>query len=365
MISSRSSVFLILSIVYLGLFSTAALAQDSKANNDSSTSKKIRLSTKLMVAGNLATAQNTSAAPHTKSKINNADTYPPQKREKPAKILLLLAMGATSIVTGITLFLVLQPEPQQAEASASPKKLSNQIKTKIYPSETFSSKLSLNPTAALQLSAFEVPLMKNWAISEDKTAVSFFSSLQSDRQTRVTDSLALDFNHSITPDTNKGYLGIFPTEMANTDVVLELIQDLQHSNVYFRRRAIWELAQKSDSRAIAPLIEMMPQVDSAEKSLILEAITQITGRSLRPLSQVLISSFQDDNPQVRKNAIRDSTLICQLIAQVSRHLSQLLEDSDLEVRQTARWALQQLNPTLGTSHTPIPEIVNNQDNLAK
>jgi hypothetical protein len=136
---------------------------------------------------------------------------------------------------------------------------------------------------------------------------------------------------------------IVTSKTTKIDLVLELIKDLQQGEREIRRKAIWELAQKSDSRGIIPLIEIMPQVDSLERNLILEAITQITSRTLQPMNRVLLESLEDDNPQVRKNAIRDLTRLYHLMSQVTKRLSQMTEDVDLEVQQTARWALQQLD----------------------
>ena len=54
-------------------------------------------------------------------------------------------------------------------------------------------------------------------------------------------------------------------------------------------------------------------------------------------------ALQDDNPEVRKNAIRDLTRIYDSLGQVGRMLGQASVDDDPEVRQTANWALDQLN----------------------
>ncbi|MEO0844436.1 MAG: peptidoglycan-binding protein, partial [Cyanobacteria bacterium J06643_5] len=54
---------------------------------------------------------------------------------------------------------------------------------------------------------------------------------------------------------------IIPTEktssLAKLNVVDELIEDLDSPNPTQRRKAIWELGQKGDSRAIQPLVEQM------------------------------------------------------------------------------------------------------------
>jgi HEAT repeats len=127
------------------------------------------------------------------------------------------------------------------------------------------------------------------------------------------------------------------------DVVTELVKELEHPNPTKRRKAIWELAQRADSRAMKPLVELMIEADSQERSLILEAVSQIASRTLKPMNRALAISLEDPNSQVRKNAIRDLTRVYDLMTQVSQRLSYSLDDPDNEVRETAKWALKQLN----------------------
>jgi hypothetical protein len=127
------------------------------------------------------------------------------------------------------------------------------------------------------------------------------------------------------------------------DVVTELVKELEHPSPTKRRKAIWELAQRADSRAMKPLVELMIEADSQERSLILEAVSQIASRTLKPMNKALAISLEDPNSQVRKNAIRDLTRVYDLMTQVSQRLSYSLDDPDNEVRETAKWALKQLN----------------------
>ena len=159
---------------------------------------------------------------------------------------------------------------------------------------------------------------------------------------RLNNRLSKPKNRTNTSES-LGKVTIATSKTTKIDLVFELIKDLQEGDREVRRKAIWELAQKSDSRGISPLIEMMPHVDSLERNLILEAITQITSRTLQPMNRVLLKSLEDDNPQVRKNAIRDLTRLYHLMSKVTKRLSQMTEDADLDVRQTARWALQELD----------------------
>ncbi|BAU66599.1 TPR repeat-containing protein [Stanieria sp. NIES-3757] len=133
------------------------------------------------------------------------------------------------------------------------------------------------------------------------------------------------------------------SSISKLDIVPELIEDLKTSDRSMRRKTIWELAQRADSRAMKPLVELMIEVDSQERSLILEAMTQIASRTLKPMNKALMLSLEDENSQVRQNAIRDLTRVYDLMSQVTKRLSQAVEDSDAQVQETAKWALQQLN----------------------
>ncbi len=132
------------------------------------------------------------------------------------------------------------------------------------------------------------------------------------------------------------------SNLAKTNTVPVLIKDLKSSDPQKRRKAIWELAQKGDSRAVQPLVDLIIDSDSKQRSLILEAISQIGIKTLTPMNKALALSLQDDNPDVRKNAIRDLTLVYELVSQVSQLLSYSVNDPDPEVQETARWALTQL-----------------------
>lgn len=133
------------------------------------------------------------------------------------------------------------------------------------------------------------------------------------------------------------------TRIPSLDVIEELIKNLEDPDAKNRRKAIWKLAQVSDSRAMKPLVDLMIQTDSYERSLILEALSQVCSRTLRPMNQALAVSLQDKNSQVRKNAIRDLTRLYDLMSQISELLCYALDDDSLEVQETAKWALDKLN----------------------
>lgn len=131
--------------------------------------------------------------------------------------------------------------------------------------------------------------------------------------------------------------------LAQTDIIDGLISDLRTPDPARRRKAIWELGQRGNSLAMQPLVEAMVEADSKEKSLVLAALSEIGIRSMKPLNRALAIALQDENPEVRKNAIRDLTRVYDLVVQISQMLGYATEDEDLEVRQTATWALDQLN----------------------
>ena len=161
------------------------------------------------------------------------------------------------------------------------------------------------------------------------------------------------------------------TRVVRADIVETLMTDLQCADPAKRRKAIWELGQRSDSRAIQPLVNLMTSSDSRQRSLILAALSEIGTQTLKPMKQALAISLQDDNAEVRKNAIRDLTRIYDLVAQISHLLNSALDDPDTEVQDTARWALKQLNRIRsnagleGTSDQPmLQQSVSPPENLS-
>jgi hypothetical protein len=127
------------------------------------------------------------------------------------------------------------------------------------------------------------------------------------------------------------------------DLIETLIEDLQHLSPAKRRKAIWELGQQGDSRAVEPLLDLLGNSDSKQYSLILASLSEIGIRTLKPLNNAWSISLQNENPEVRKNAIRDLTRIYELVNQISHLLHRATDDPDAEVQETARWAINQLN----------------------
>ncbi|MBO9998391.1 MAG: peptidoglycan-binding protein [Cyanobacteria bacterium SID2] len=132
------------------------------------------------------------------------------------------------------------------------------------------------------------------------------------------------------------------TRLPRMSIVEALIRDLHHPDPQRRHKAIWELGERGDSRAIRPLVDLLSDSDSQQRSMILSVLSEIGTRTLRPMKQALMLSLQDDSAEVRKNAIRDLTRIYDSIAQMSQLLRYGTDDPDAEVRETAKWALLQL-----------------------
>lgn len=146
------------------------------------------------------------------------------------------------------------------------------------------------------------------------------------------------------------------TKLAKVDIVEALVNDLHSLDGAKRRKAIWELGQWGDSRAIQPLVDLLVDADSQQRSLILAALSEISTRTLKPLNRALMLSLQDNSADVRKNAIRDITRIYDLMTQVSQLLQYATSDGDEEVQETARWALGQLNRVRSARELDPPEI---------
>ncbi|MBE9032441.1 HEAT repeat domain-containing protein [filamentous cyanobacterium LEGE 11480] len=134
------------------------------------------------------------------------------------------------------------------------------------------------------------------------------------------------------------------TRLPQVGAVENLLKEIRNPDPVKRRKAIWDLGQWGDTRAVQPLVDLMVDADSKQRSLVLSALSEIGTRTLKPMSKALAISLQDDSPDVRKNAIRDLTRVYDLVSQISQMVQKCaLDDPDDEVRDTANWALKQLN----------------------
>ncbi|GBE92734.1 peptidoglycan-binding domain 1 protein [Nostoc cycadae WK-1] len=151
------------------------------------------------------------------------------------------------------------------------------------------------------------------------------------------------------------------SRLAKLNIVDELIKDLHSNDPTKRRKAIWDLGQQGDSRAIQPLVDLMIDADSQQRSLILAALSEISTRALKPINRALAISLQDDSPQVRQNAIRDLTRVYDMMAQMSQMLGHALEDPDAEVQATAKYALTQIKRMRNIAVQPnLPEDIHKE-----
>ncbi len=314
------------------------------------------------------------------------------------KIWFLLGMGIASIVAALILINLFRSEQQQVKepskvirrgmAERGSQALEQTSQNEPLPASTSSElpspeTLSPQPTLHKAIAARHKSTVESKKINPKRTPPVTPEVIADNLDSAITQpaeplppppppgSFASDTNHQLLKtNTNStkpepvNQVTIVTSKTTKIDLVFELIKDLQEGDRAIRRKAIWELAQKSDSRGIPPLIELMPKVDSLERNLILEAITQITSRTLQPMNRVLLESLEDENPQVRKNAIRDLTRLYQLMSNVTKRLSQMTEDADLEVQQTARWALQELDRVPTAKQAIKQEQKYNQDRLS-
>jgi peptidoglycan hydrolase-like protein with peptidoglycan-binding domain len=153
---------------------------------------------------------------------------------------------------------------------------------------------------------------------------------------QATTTNAVPITQELVPSTTTSVL-------TKPSVVEELIQELGDSDPIRRNKAIWNLGQQGDSRAIQPLVELMLNADSQQHSLILSALAEIGIRSLKPMNRALAISVQNGNPEVRQNAIRDLVRISDLMVQMNQIVCHAVEDTDPEVQATAKYALKQMN----------------------
>jgi hypothetical protein len=142
-------------------------------------------------------------------------------------------------------------------------------------------------------------------------------------------------NHQILPINQT-------TRLPKLTLVEDLIKDLENIDPQKRRQAIWELGQRGNSLAVQPLLNLLFDSDSGQRTLILSALSEIGVKTIKPMNRALSLSLQDENPEVRKNAIRDFTRMYELIATVSHMMCHAVDDPDEEVQEVAEWAVLQL-----------------------
>ncbi len=133
-----------------------------------------------------------------------------------------------------------------------------------------------------------------------------------------------------------------PTRVVQPSPIERAIQNLRSESAADRRKAIWELGQRGDSRAMQPLMEVLLNGDSKQRSLAIASLSAIGARVLEPTLEAMTLALRDHNPEVRTNAIRDLTQIYEQVARLSQMMGLAARDADQQVQQTASWALGKL-----------------------
>ena len=161
---------------------------------------------------------------------------------------------------------------------------------------------------------------------------------------------------TLTPPSRSEAIATQTVRIPKPSVMDALVHGLRSSDPTQRQRAIWELGQRGDSRAVQPLVDLLLDSDSQQRGLVLSALSEISTRTLKPVSRALAISLQDENADVRKNAIRDLTRVYDLLTNVSQLLQSACEDPDIEVQETAKWALGQINRIKAPLIEPGPRL---------
>ena len=275
------------------------------------------------------------------------DSEPPEKISKRWSVV---GMFVTSVLFLFVLLVLFKKEDQQPKEKVSePVIIDGQDRSNLRENATSSSAIikaeevveeEIIPMIGMEMSEeFDYQPIKEEIASKSQVSPAFSSEINPDETWQPNQP----GNEQTVDSDIMGRLTILTSNTTEIDVVFELIQDLQQQDRDLRRKAIWGLAQTNDFRGIEPLVKIMPQADSLEKGLILDAITQIASRNFQTINRVLLTSLEDESAEVRKRAVRDLTVLYKSMSFVTVCLSKMTEDSDREVQQTAKWALEQFN----------------------
>ena len=198
---------------------------------------------------------------------------------------------------------------------------------------------------------------KTRATSKPKTAPDFKAKVESTpKPTAAQQKSAPDISQPPPPPSRSEAIATQTVRLPQPSVMDVLVHNLRSGDPTQRQRAIWELGQRGDSRAVQPLVDLLLDSDSQQRGLVLSALSEISTRTLKPVSRALAISLQDENADVRKNAIRDLTRVYDLLTNVSQLLQSACEDPDVEVQETAKWALGQINRIKAPLIEPGPRL---------
>ncbi len=250
---------------------------------------------------------------------------------------LLGGIGASSLVGATALVLSRKRRHEGSIGEETPKE-------KLLLPEAPSSKDSLVGEASSERTIAEPQGTSSTSTSDIAHSESLVSESLVKEKELVDPTGNVVANRPVTSDSKAPETPVSETtRLSKINIVEELIHELRIPDPAKRQKVIWELGQRGDSRAVQPLVDLMLDSDSRQRSLILSSLSEIGTRTLKPLTRALAISLQDENADVRKNAIRDLTRVYDMVAQISHLLNQATDDPDQDVQETARWALGQLN----------------------
>jgi len=353
----RLTLFIFVCIAYWGGtsgFSGKAIAQvENKTQHLSDTTKP--LST-IPFAGSDLSWQIAQTNPEKPTKKDSKT--PPQPKKSgfrlPSK-WLILGVGALIVTGGAILILIrLMSPPDDEEGAVVDIQAQTLTESQPKPQQT-----QPPPPPSVQVKIGQGTPTASTVIQKDQPAASLAQNGYRDAALQVSQTDTR--SEKSTPSANSTAVNPPITDTANIyppklDEQEQWINDLKQTNPNIRNNAIWELAQVGDSRAIQPLLELLTNSDSNQRSLVLAALSEIGSRTLKPLNRALSLSLQDENAEVRKNAIRDLTRIYDLATQMSQILQRAVDDPDPEVQEMAKWATNRLSRLRSTNSRDEPPI---------
>ncbi len=136
--------------------------------------------------------------------------------------------------------------------------------------------------------------------------------------------------------------GSTPGQAQKLDHFQELVQMLRDRDHQVRKMAAWELKKLKDPRAVRPLVQAMVESVPEQRSLILSALSEIGYENLVSVSRALTLALQDENPEVRQNAVRELTRLQAISSRNAQLLLNAVGDPDPRVKETARWAVNKI-----------------------
>jgi hypothetical protein len=313
-------------------------------------------------------AQNSSPAVNRGTKASEIQASKAQAAKPPSPVLAATPkrvtdwwvpgiLGGSVMVGGVALVLMLKrsnqalvtepPEPIRYTPDPAPSAKSTDLKaTDLKASQAPTAVPPSEPKSTPASEVTSTPEVQNSESLKSKKVKPKPEAKQPEAKKAETIPPATESPESAKSETTSETVAIAhgpTTRMPKVSVMDVLVHDLRSSDPAKRQKAIWELGRRGDSRAVQPLVDLLVDSDSRQRSLVLSALSEISTRTLKPMSRALAISMQDENADVRKNAIRDLTRIYDTLTNISQLLHSACEDPDPEVQETAKWAIGQIN----------------------